>query len=119
MTLARMLKLMAGTLGLRFAGAGLGLVTQLVLTRSFAQGDVGVIFLAMSMAAFFSLCVAVGYPLLALTQLPRFYTLGLTRLIRAFHGIFLKDMVLTAMLIFIMVGGSLWIMVDLHGRMVM
>ncbi len=100
MTLARMLRLMAGTMGLRFAGAGLGLITQLVLTRSFAQADVGVIFLGMSMAAFFSLCVAVGYPLLALTQLPRFYTLGLTRLTRAFHGIFLKDMVVTAMLIF-------------------
>ena len=110
MTLSRMLGLMAGTLGLRFAGAGLGLITQLVLTRNFAPADVGIIFLAMSMAAFFSLCVAVGYPLLALTQLPRFYTLGLTRLVRAFHGIFLHDMVVTATVIFmgvaVMINGN-------------
>jgi len=99
MTLGRMMQLMLGSVGLRFAGAGLGLLTQLVLTRNFAPADVGIIFLGMSIAAFFSLCVAVGYPLLALTQLPRFYTLGLNGLTRAFHGTFLRDMVLTAGLI--------------------
>jgi len=100
MTLGRMMQLMFGSVGLRFAGAGLGLLTQLVLTRNFAPADVGIIFLGMSIAAFFSLCVAVGYPLLALTQLPRFYTLGLNGLARAFHGTFLHDMVLTALMIY-------------------
>ena len=94
MTLARMLRLMAGSLGLRVIGAGLGFATQLVLARSFSQADVGVIFLAMSMAAIFSMTAAVGYPLLALTQLPRFFALDLNRLVRAFHGTFLRDLVM-------------------------
>ncbi len=93
MTVTRMLQLMAGSLGLRITGAGLGFATQLVLARTFSQNDVGVIFLAMSMAAIFSMVAAVGYPLLALTQLPRFFALDLNRLVRAFHGTFLRDLV--------------------------
>ena len=34
-----------------------------------------------------------GYPLLALTQLPRFFALDLNKLVRAFHGTFLRDLV--------------------------
>ena len=83
---------MAGSLGLRVIGAGLGFATQLVLARSFSQADVGVIFLTMSMAAVFSMMAAVGYPLLALTQLPRFFALNLDRLVHAFHGTFLRDL---------------------------
>ena len=93
MTLTRMLQLMAGSLGLRVIGAGLGFATQLVLARTFSQSDVGVIFLAMSLAAIFSMMAAVGYPLLALTQLPRFFALDLNKLVRAFHGTFLRDLV--------------------------
>ena len=92
MTITRMLQLLAGSLGLRVIGAGLGFATQLVLARSFSQADVGVIFLAMSLAAIFSMMAAVGYPLLALTQLPRFFALDLHRLVRAFHGTFLRDL---------------------------
>ncbi len=94
MTLTRMLQLMAGSLGLRVIGAGLGFATQLVLARTFSQSDVGVIFLAMSLAAIFSMMAAVGYPLLALTQLPRFFALDLNKLVHAFHGTFLRDLVL-------------------------
>lgn len=93
MTLTRMLQLMAGSLGLRVMGAGLGFATQLVLARTFSQSDVGVIFLTMSLAAIFSMMAAVGYPLLALTQLPRFFALDLNKLVRAFHGTFLRDLV--------------------------
>ena len=88
-----MLQLMAGSLGLRVMGAGLGFATQLVLARTFSQSDVGVIFLATSLAAIFSMIAAVGYPLLALTQLPRFFALDLNKLVRAFHGTFLRDLV--------------------------
>lgn len=93
MTLARMLQLMAGSLGLRVLGAGLGFATQLVLARTFSQSDMGVIFLTMSLAAIFSMIAAVGYPLLALTQLPRFFALNVNSLVRAFHGTFLRDLV--------------------------
>ena len=93
MTLPRMLQLMAGSLGLRVMGAGLGFATQLVLARTFSQGDMGVIFLTMSLAAIFSMIAAVGYPLLALTQLPRFFALNVNSLVRAFHGTFLRDLV--------------------------
>ncbi len=99
MTLGKMLRLMVGSVGLRFAGAGLGLVTQLALTRNFAPQDVGIIFLGMSMAAVLSMVAAVGYPLLALTQLPRFFTLGVSNLVHAFHGAFLRDMVAALVLI--------------------
>lgn len=99
MTLGKMLQLMVGSVGLRFAGAGLGLITQLVLTRNFAPNEVGVIFLGMSMAAVLSMVAAVGYPLLALTQLPRFFTLGVSNLVHAFHGAFLRDLVAALVLI--------------------
>ena len=49
---------MAGSLGLRVMGAGLGFATQLVLARTFSQSDVGVIFLTMSLAAIFSMMAA-------------------------------------------------------------
>jgi O-antigen/teichoic acid export membrane protein len=91
MTLSKMIQLALGSVGSRLAGAGISLITQLVLTRNFPVADVGVIFLAMSMAAIFSLIVSAGYPSLSLTQLPRFQALGLHRLVSAFHGAFLRD----------------------------
>ena len=40
MTFNRLLRLMASSVGLRFAGAGIGFVTQFVLTRNFDQSEV-------------------------------------------------------------------------------
>ena len=96
-----MIQLAAGSVGSRLAGAGISLITQLVLTCSFPAADVGVIFLAMSMAAIFSLIVSAGYPSLSLTQLPRFQALGLTRLIGAFHGAFLRDFAAVTTILFV------------------
>ena len=103
MTLGKMIKLALGSVGSRLAGAGISLVTQLVLTRSFPASDVGIIFLAMSMAAIFSLIVSAGYPSLSLTQLPRFEALGLKRLIGAFHGAFLRDFAAVTAILFALV----------------
>ena len=100
MTFSKMVQLALGSVGSRLAGAGISLLTQLVLTRSFVASDVGVIFLAMSMAAIFSLVASAGYPSLSLTQLPRFQALGLTRLISAFHGAFLRDFVAVSFALF-------------------
>jgi O-antigen/teichoic acid export membrane protein len=104
MTLGQMIKLALGSVGSRLAGAGISLITQLVLTRNFAASDVGIIFLAMSMAAIFSLIVSAGYPSLSLTQLPRFQALKLNRLIAAFHGAFLHDFAAVTIALFAVVG---------------
>ena len=104
MTLGKMIQLALGSVGSRLTGAGISLITQLVLTRSFVAADVGVIFLAMSMAAIFSLIVSAGYPSLALTQLPRFQALGLHRLIAAFHGAFLRDFASVTLMVFVIAG---------------
>jgi O-antigen/teichoic acid export membrane protein len=107
MTFGKMLRLMLGSVGLRFAGAGLGLLTQVVLTRSFPQAEVGIILLAMSMAAALSVAVALGYPLLALTQLPRFFALGMTHPVAAFHGTFVRDLLAATLVVAMLVALAL------------
>jgi O-antigen/teichoic acid export membrane protein len=104
MTLGKMIQLALGSVGSRLVGAGISLLTQLVLTRNFPASDVGIIFLAMSMAAIFSLIVSAGYPSLSLTQLPRFQALKLNRLIAAFHGAFLRDFAAVTSALFLIVG---------------
>ena len=104
MTLGKMIQLALGSVGSRLAGAGISLITQLVLTRNFAASDVGIVFLAMSMAAIFSLIVSAGYPSLSLTQLPRFQALKLNRLIAAFHGAFMRDFAAVTLALFLIVG---------------
>ncbi len=91
MTLATMLRLMLGYVGARFFGAGLGLLTQIVLARLLAQSDVGTVLMAMSAAAFISLFAIGGHAMLATTELPRILAQGSIRRIRAFHGAALQD----------------------------
>ena len=91
MTLGRMISLLLGSMGLRLAGAAIGLMTQLVLARSLPPPDVGIVFLAMSAAALISMAVTAGYPTLALTQLPRLFALKLKEAPQYFHGAFERD----------------------------
>jgi O-antigen/teichoic acid export membrane protein len=93
MTLRQLVLVLAGSVGARLLGAALGLLTQVMVARLFPQSDVGVIFLAMSMAAIFSLIVSAGYPTLALTELPRLLYFNRQKVLRAFHGAFLRDWV--------------------------
>ena len=76
---------LAGVVGSRFLGAGLGFASQFVLARLLPVEDVGVVFLAMSAAAFVSLAVFGGYSMLALTQAPKLAALGRPKLLRRFH----------------------------------
>lgn len=99
MTLRRMLGMVLGLLGLRVGGAILNLLSQVIFAHIFAPAEVGVIFLSMSTAAFFGLVGTVGYPWLALTQMPRFEALGLKRIVHAFHGAFLRDGLLCLILL--------------------
>ncbi len=91
MTLSRMFGMLVGLVGIRVGGAILNLLSQIIFARLFLPEEVGVIFLGMSTAAFFGLIATVGYPWLALTQLPRFATLRHKKIIRAFHAAFLHD----------------------------
>jgi O-antigen/teichoic acid export membrane protein len=91
MPLWRMIVTAINVVGVRFGGAAIGLLSQILLARLLPQGDVGVIFLGMSAAAILSQVVTVGYPPLAMTCLPRYYALGRTSLVRAFHAAFWHD----------------------------
>jgi O-antigen/teichoic acid export membrane protein len=99
MKLSRMFGMVIGLMGLRIGGAVLNLASQIIFTRIFIPGDVGVLFLAMSTAAFFGLLATGGYPWLAMTQLPRFVVLGLTKIRHAFHGAFIQDSIVAFTLI--------------------
>jgi O-antigen/teichoic acid export membrane protein len=91
MTRKGLLAALAGSVGARLAGAGLGLLTQILIARTFPQSDVGTIFLTMSMAAIMSLIVTVGYPALALTELPRFQHFRNKKAVGMLLGLALRD----------------------------
>jgi O-antigen/teichoic acid export membrane protein len=91
MSLWRIILLAVNLVGVRFGGAAIGLASQILLARLLTQHDVGVVFLGMSAAAFISLLITGGYPILAITCLPRYYALGRKNLVRAFHAALLQD----------------------------
>jgi O-antigen/teichoic acid export membrane protein len=91
MSLWRTILLAVNLVGVRFGGAIIGLASQILLARLLTQHDVGIVFLGMSAAAFISLLITGGYPILAITCLPRYYALGRKNLVRAFHAALLQD----------------------------
>ncbi len=91
MSLWRTILLAINLVGARFGGAAISLASQVLLARLLTRDEVGVVFMGMSAAAFLSLVVTAGYPQLAITNLPRYYTLGRDRLVKAFHAAFWAD----------------------------
>jgi len=87
-----------GLMGARLAGAVFSFLSQLILARSFAAADVGVVFLAMSVTTFVSLLMTCGYHTLALTYLARYRAFGRSRLVDAFLAVSRRDMVIAALL---------------------
>ena len=83
MPLWRMILTAINLVGVRFAGAGIGLASQILLARLLPQADVGVIFMGMSAAAVLSQIASAGYPSLGMVYLPRFYALGREKLVLA------------------------------------
>lgn len=81
-----------GLMGARLAGAGLAFLSQLLLARSFPAYDVGIAFLAMSIATFMSMILSGGYNSVALTYLARYQAFGRKRLIDAFLAAARRDM---------------------------
>lgn len=108
MTFARILGLLAGSLGTRIGGAVLGLLTQFILARNLPPDEVGTIFLTMSTAAIACLIVTAGYPTLALTELPRLQYQNRARLLRSFHGAFLRDWLMLTALYAVIIFMLLW-----------
>jgi O-antigen/teichoic acid export membrane protein len=91
MPLWRMILTAINLVGVRFGGAAIGLVSQVLLARLLSQAEVGVIFMGMSAAAVFSQVITVGYPPLAITLLPRYYALRRESLAQAFYRAFWRD----------------------------
>ena len=91
MSIWRTVLLAINLVGVRFGGAAIGLASQILLARLLTQEQVGIVFLGMSATAFISLVITGGYPQLAITCLPRYYTLERKNLLLAFHAAFLRD----------------------------
>ncbi len=98
MNLAHMVSRIMGIVGVRFAGAGIGFLTQLIMARIMPASDVGIVFMGMSAAAFISLAASGGYSMLALTQLPKLALFERRSLLRAFHHLVLLDSLVMTLL---------------------
>ncbi len=105
MKLSSIIGKLAGFVGARFLGAGIGFISQIALTRLLPVADVGVVFLGMSIAAFISLAVVGGYALLAMTHVPRLAMHGKKTGLRQFNNVVLRDATLATGLTFIVVFG--------------
>jgi O-antigen/teichoic acid export membrane protein len=107
---------LAGVVGSRFLGAGLGFASQFVLARLLPVEDVGVVFLAMSAAAFISLAVFGGYSMLALTQVPKLIALNRPGLLRRFHQQALWDAWIMLIASAAVTALALWFVNFSHGQ---
>lgn len=77
--------------GMRFGGALIGLVTQVLLTHLLSEPDVGVVLMAMSASSIISLAGTLGYPALALTSTARYLALGRHGLFATFKAVMMRD----------------------------
>ncbi len=106
MSLWRTIILAFKLVGARFGGAGISLASQILLARLMPQDQVGVVFMGMSAAAFLSLVVSGGYPQLAVTCLPRYYSLQKFKVMDAFHHAFWIDSLWMASIFFVLAAVS-------------
>lgn len=99
--------------GLRFGGAAMGLVSQIMLARLLPQEDVGIVLLGLSTAAIVSLVMTAGYPSLTMTVLPRYYALGRKHLVAAFHRAVWHDSIAISLMLTALAGiAYIWAPVD-------
>ena len=108
MSLWRMILTAINLVGVRFGGAAMGLVSQILLARLMPQEDVGVVLMGMSAAAILSLMMTAGYPSLTMTILPRYYALGRDRLVKAFHRAVWHDSLFVSAALFV-IGAAAWL----------
>ena len=108
MSMWRMILTAINLVGVRFGGAAMGLVSQILLARLLPQEDVGVVLMGISAAAILSLMMTAGYPSLTMTLLPRYYALGRKSLAKAFHRAVWHDSLIVTFCI-VLVGGAVWL----------
>ena len=72
----RIAGLLLSAVGVRLAGAVLGLVLQILLARWLTPDEMGGWFLVVSLASFVGLLIGAGYPTLGLTALARYHARG-------------------------------------------
>ena len=76
MGFVRIAGLLLSAVGVRLAGAVLGLVLQILLARWLTPDEMGGWFLVVSLASFVGLLIGAGYPTLGLTALARYHARG-------------------------------------------
>ena len=108
MKLSSIIGKLAGFVGARFLGAGLGFLSQIALARLLPVADVGIVFLAMSAAAFISLAVVGGYALLAMTEVPRFALHGRKALLKQFNNVVMREAAISMALSILIVFAIAW-----------
>lgn len=91
MPLWRIIQTVINLAGVRFGGAAIGLMTQVLLAHLLAPRDVGVVFMAMSAASIISLVATLGYPALILTSTARYLALGRATLLDALKASATRD----------------------------
>jgi O-antigen/teichoic acid export membrane protein len=77
---ARIAGLLLSAVGVRLAGAVVGLVLQIVLARWLTPTEMGGWFVIMSLASFAGLLISAGYPTLGLAVLARYHARGQDRM---------------------------------------
>ena len=110
MSLWRMILTAVNLVGLRFGGAAIGLVSQILLARLLLPAEVGVVFMGLSAASLISLLMTAGYPPLTMTLLPRYYTLGRNTLVKAVHRTVWREWLkATAVLALVILAAWAWL----------
>ncbi len=94
--IARRLVPVFGLMGARLAGAGFGLISQILLTWTFTAHDVGLALLAIAITTLASLLLTAGYQALTLTQLSRYVSMGRDGLTGALHRVARNDVALAS-----------------------
>jgi O-antigen/teichoic acid export membrane protein len=106
MSIWRMILTAVNLVGVRFGGAAMGLVCQILLARQLPQEDVGIVLMGLSTAAIVSLIMTAGYPSLTMTILPRYYALGRKHLVEAFNRAVWHDSIVVSLLLASLAGAA-------------
>ena len=99
-----------GLMGARLSGAAFGFLSQILLARTFSAHDVGIAFLAMSIASFVSLLITCGYTTLALTYLARYLSLGRKLLVEGFLSAMRRDMAIASVIVLLLALAAFWLL---------
>ncbi|MDB5506504.1 MAG: polysaccharide biosynthesis protein [Devosia sp.] len=100
-TLWRFVLPVFGLMGARLAGAGFGLLSQLLLARYFLAHDVGIAFLAMSITGFVSMVITCGYTAIGMTYLARYFALDRQGLVDGFIVAARRDMLIASAIVLV------------------